>query len=365
VNDAPVGNNDTATTAEDTTVSNIDVLGNDTDVDGDTLTVSGTPTAANGSVTVNPDGSLNYTPNAGFIGTDTIIYTVTDGLLTQTSTVSVTVTAGTPPTGGLFDPTSYPSTNNLPPVTQGLSPELGVSGLESGRSVVNAVREIGDLGYLSDISGSDRVVLRTTEQIESLNPVSGVNDNRAFIIQAVNRVDQSITFEQFVNGRYIEEGKFTANDFTGFSVRWSLAGGDPAQGLDSAMLHVLASDSTIILQIMEIVDGGNQIGVQDYSLTMADGRAVPDWLVKGEKGLVFAELPADIKSIDIKLSIILENGDTMTGLFTIQAGTGEISEMAPDSLPGQSASLFSDQLSQTAQQQNEGFVNLAEALSQN
>ena len=96
VNDAPVGNNDVAATNEDTTVSNINVLGNDTDVDGDTLSVAGgasAPAAANGTVTVNLDGTLNYTPDANFNGTDIITYTVTDGSLSDTATVTVTVTA--------------------------------------------------------------------------------------------------------------------------------------------------------------------------------------------------------------------------------------------------------------------------------
>ena len=93
VNDAPVGNNDVAATNEDTTVSNINVLGNDTDVDGDTLSVTGVPVAANGTVTVNLDGTLNYIPDANFNGTDIITYTVTDGSLSDTATVTVTVTA--------------------------------------------------------------------------------------------------------------------------------------------------------------------------------------------------------------------------------------------------------------------------------
>ena len=41
----------------------------------------------------NLDGTLNYTPDANFNGTDIITYTVTDGSLTDTATVTVTVTA--------------------------------------------------------------------------------------------------------------------------------------------------------------------------------------------------------------------------------------------------------------------------------
>jgi CshA-type fibril repeat protein len=92
VNDGPVANDDSASTNEDSSVT-IDVLANDTDVDGDSLTVD-SATAANGSVTINPDGTLTYTPNADFNGVDTITYTITDGNGgTSTATATITVNA--------------------------------------------------------------------------------------------------------------------------------------------------------------------------------------------------------------------------------------------------------------------------------
>jgi len=93
VNDLPTAVNDTArTTAEDIAITNINVLGNDTDLD-DTLTVI-SATAANGTVTINADGTLNYTPNANYNGTDTITYTVSDGRGgTSTASVPITITA--------------------------------------------------------------------------------------------------------------------------------------------------------------------------------------------------------------------------------------------------------------------------------
>ena len=94
VNDAPIAFDDVAiTTQEDTGVENINVLGNDTDIDDDPLTVSDA-SATNGVVTINEDGTLNYTPNANFNGADTITYTISDGQGgTDTATLSVTVEA--------------------------------------------------------------------------------------------------------------------------------------------------------------------------------------------------------------------------------------------------------------------------------
>ena len=72
------------------------VLGNDTDADGDALTAAIATDPANGTATLNADGSFTYTPNAGFSGDDTFTYTVSDGN-EGTATATVSVTVGDPP----------------------------------------------------------------------------------------------------------------------------------------------------------------------------------------------------------------------------------------------------------------------------
>ncbi|WP_024701070.1 tandem-95 repeat protein, partial [Vibrio parahaemolyticus] len=90
VNDAPVAKDDIATTQEDTAVT-IDVLPNDTDVDGDKLSIqSATVPEAQGKVEI-VDGKLVFTPAENFNGHAEIIYTVTDGQLTDEAKVTVTV----------------------------------------------------------------------------------------------------------------------------------------------------------------------------------------------------------------------------------------------------------------------------------
>jgi VCBS repeat-containing protein len=91
VNDPPVAVNDSATTPQDTLVT-IDVLNNDSDIDGDILTVDSVTQGISGSVT-NNGGNVTYTPDPGFIGTDSFNYTVIDSNGgTDTATVSVNVT---------------------------------------------------------------------------------------------------------------------------------------------------------------------------------------------------------------------------------------------------------------------------------
>ena len=73
----------------------IGVLGNDSDPDGDTITVTAATDPANGSVVINANGTITYTPDAGFTGTDTFTYTITDAD-GATKTATVTVNVGTP-----------------------------------------------------------------------------------------------------------------------------------------------------------------------------------------------------------------------------------------------------------------------------
>ncbi|KPM85601.1 hypothetical protein AOR10_24390, partial [Vibrio alginolyticus] len=91
---APVADieSDRATVVEDTPTI-IKVLGNDT-FEGDDKVVSLDTNhgPANGTVSVNPDGSVTYTPNDNFHGTDSFIYIVTSGGVSESTTVNVDVT---------------------------------------------------------------------------------------------------------------------------------------------------------------------------------------------------------------------------------------------------------------------------------
>jgi|GEM_PF-1158497 len=78
INDPPVPVNDHAETAMNTPVT-LDVLANDSDPDGDSLTVIGVGPAAHGSVVLNTDGTVTYTPEAGYFGTDSFTYDISDG----------------------------------------------------------------------------------------------------------------------------------------------------------------------------------------------------------------------------------------------------------------------------------------------
>lgn len=77
VNNAPTANDDSAT-ANGSDALIIDVLSNDSDSDGDTLIVKSVTQPANGTATNNEDGTVTYQANAGYVGSDSFTYIVSD-----------------------------------------------------------------------------------------------------------------------------------------------------------------------------------------------------------------------------------------------------------------------------------------------
>ena len=95
VNDAPVSVEDTYTVEEDgmLIVPASGVLGNDTDIENDPLTADLVSGVSSGTLVFSEQGSLVYTPNADFYGTDIFFYRAYDGdLYSQNATVTITVT---------------------------------------------------------------------------------------------------------------------------------------------------------------------------------------------------------------------------------------------------------------------------------
>ncbi|HFD3589833.1 TPA: tandem-95 repeat protein, partial [Vibrio parahaemolyticus] len=83
---------DKATVVEDTPTI-IKVLGNDTfGGDGKVVSLDANNGPANGTVSVNPDGSVTYTPNDNYHGADSFTYIVTSGGVSESTTVEVNVT---------------------------------------------------------------------------------------------------------------------------------------------------------------------------------------------------------------------------------------------------------------------------------
>jgi predicted outer membrane repeat protein len=78
------------------------VLFNDVEPDGESLTATLRTPPTNGDVSLASDGTFVYTPTADFTGADAFTYVASDGVLTDTAVVTVTVPDPGPPTGTCF-----------------------------------------------------------------------------------------------------------------------------------------------------------------------------------------------------------------------------------------------------------------------
>ncbi len=93
-NDAPVGVADTVSATEDAAVTYTaaTLLGNDTDADGDPLSIKSVTSGTGGTVVLNKDGTVTFTPTANFAGVASFSYIATDDVAdTAVTKVNVNV----------------------------------------------------------------------------------------------------------------------------------------------------------------------------------------------------------------------------------------------------------------------------------
>lgn len=165
-NEAPVigqGETDTLTTDEDTQGSTTLTA---TDANGDSLSWSVSSPASNGSAAV-VGGNVTYTPNANFNGNDSFTVQVSDGSLTDTILVNVTVSA----------------VNDLPVIAQGTGTALTTSENTATGVTLSASDVDGDsLSWSISTAASDGSASVTAGNV-SYTPNAGFNGNDSFTVQ--------------------------------------------------------------------------------------------------------------------------------------------------------------------------------------
>ena len=112
VNDAPVAVGDggfSVAAGSSLTIAPTALLANDSDVDGNILTITAAGNAVGGTVLINAQGQIVFTPTLTSAGSGSFRYTVSDGSITATANVGVQITAsgvpwvyGTPGNDNIF-----------------------------------------------------------------------------------------------------------------------------------------------------------------------------------------------------------------------------------------------------------------------
>ncbi len=246
------------------------VLLNDTDPDGDPLVVTAVTQGTNGSVTI--VGSIvTYTPDSDWAGIDTFTYTVSDGDLTDTATVTITVTPqNDAPT--LVDPGDQTTGegDEVALLVAAGDPDVGdtltftATGLPPGLDILPATGLIGgtvDPGagagspYLVTITAADDGTPSLQSQVTLVWTV--VDTNRRPIVDTVTSIA-------------IDEGRLatftvTASDPDGNSVVFSLGGApsgasiDPSTGEFSWQTTEMHGPGTYAVEVVVTDDGSPRL----------------------------------------------------------------------------------------------------------
>ncbi len=132
------------------------VLVNDVDLEGDIQRASTPPLVGpvHGQLTLNPDGTYSYTPNASFAGTDTFTYQVCDDQQPAACATAVVLLNVFPPNLGwdFGDAASYPTALNengprhalLAGLSLGSVVDAEANGVPDGRSLSDDMTELDD-----------------------------------------------------------------------------------------------------------------------------------------------------------------------------------------------------------------------------
>ncbi|MEO9592766.1 Ig-like domain-containing protein [Rhodopirellula bahusiensis] len=299
VNDDPTANDDTATTVRNRAVT-IDVLSNDSlgpANENQTATVTVPTQPANGTVTVNANNELVFTPATDFVGTATITYQLSDGESTDTATVDVTVNDFSPSviTGQLF----VDAIMNIRDV------------IDNGADPVrNGVRDSGETA-LGGVS------------VRLVSPASD-NELGVDIDQVVlTNLDGEYTFEDVAPGSYqviynLPSSAVAAGEAADGIIPIEIGsegGASPVGSFAFASLGEAGQGNSSILSTN--TNGGNGLpsgvdpGEGGY-INLADGVQTMFLAGSGFEGVAYAELAMNRTNDAALLTIIEEDGDVRT-----------------------------------------------------
>ncbi|EJN03643.1 Ig-like domain-containing protein [Phyllobacterium sp. YR531] len=339
VNDAPVGSDTEVTTDEDTPISG--TLPPVTDADGDPITYGVGSQPENGTVTVNPDGTYTFTPNPGFSGEDSFTYTVSDGTTTVTYTVKLNVEPADDEPDRQLErdpPVQFPDANRTSPYDNDLDLEGEIS------------KSIGDLGSINYGVTVDGMIDSAVNAARSLNGIGGLPYDGPI----VHAVEQA--------GEWVEGSKRLDN-----LIASPLRGGSSIHLASSSeetffVVDTVINDNMLYVLVSGRETGNNGDGKVEFRITLADGRALPNWFALTKDGVAIGQPPAGMSFIDIRINAA-SDGRVVEETLRIDMPTGTILNHSADRRGDIQPELFSDRLFAELSGRENDTATLATALA--
>ncbi|MDV5047596.1 tandem-95 repeat protein, partial [Vibrio diabolicus] len=232
---------DKATVVEDTPTI-IKVLGNDT-FEGDDKVVSLDTNngPANGTVSVNPDGSVTYTPNDNYHGTDSFTYIVTSGGVSESTTVNVDVT---PVNDAPVATNDNAVTDEDTPVTIDVLPND--TDVDGDKLSIESASVPKDQGTVEVVSG--KLVFTPAENFNGDAEITytitdGVLTDQATVNVTVNAVNDTPVVESNIADQTLAE------DFTPYTIDLNTAFSD-VDNADGELTFSVSGNSNIQVAIV-------------------------------------------------------------------------------------------------------------------
>ncbi len=241
---APLAADDTYSTDEDTRLTIISptgVLSNDGDRNGDMLTATVQSDVSRGTLDLQLDGSFVYTPAADVNGLDYFSYQVSDGVLTDTASVTITIRA----------------VNDAPVAAAGADQSVRVSQRVSLDGSRSSDIEGDALGYGWQQTGGARVTLNTPSLSRTTFTAPAVPTILTFRLSVtdeqglVSRADEVVitVTEEAIAGLRVQNSSpaalnevitFTASITAGDNVtyRWDFGEGGSAVGQEVTYFYL-------------------------------------------------------------------------------------------------------------------------------
>lgn len=258
VNDPPTVPNYNETIVQDTTLSGA-VVG--TDVEGTALTYTEGVSPTAGVLVLNPDGTYEYTPNAGYFGDDSFTVIVSDGALSATSTVNITVT----------------QTNVAPHFENNYDFEVNENDVHHG-GVVAVDENVGDtLTYSVTTQPTHGTVTMNTDGTYTYEPTADYFGPDSFVVTAS---DGALTGTTTVHVTVVEvKDPPVVPDYNktvgqGFSLHDMVVATDPDTAVLTYASHGLPAHGSIVVY----ADGSytytplaNFSGADSFKIAVSDG----------------------------------------------------------------------------------------------
>lgn len=249
INDPPAIVNDTLSGNPGATISG-NINDNNSDIDNDELVANTTPISgpSSGTIVLQPDGSFIYTPNEGFIGSDTIVVLICEG-------------PDIPPEE------CYPDTIFINIGEEELMANAGPDQIICGNiTALSAEDPAPNTGTWSIASGSGTFA----NQNDPETTVSALAEGDNVFIWTVNSGNASVTDTVIITSNPAAAPAFAGEDQIVCGTEVTLSGSDPAQG---AILWELVTGEGEISnpQEVSILVNNLQTGINQLTYTTTLG----------------------------------------------------------------------------------------------